>query len=606
MPSRDARHMSVRASVEKTEEGWIVFPLSSEEPYQRYDGIEILEHGAKNVDLSWLKSGNAPLLDNHDRYTGLDAQIGVIRDAWLDGKRVYVAVEFRKDARSQAIAADVEAGIIRNVSVGYEISMTTEKKGPTSEYRVTKWRPYEASFVPLPADRTVGVGRSATVTTEVSMTKPNTLPGLDEQTDEQRAEAMTSTINEIQALAATHNCGDLARAYISGVLTRGEELSLPLFRGIVAAKLPEGTPLVNTDIGLTEREQQQFSIVRLAAAMADETGKAREQAKFELEACTTAGAGRHGGFVLPTDLMRSWGNFEMDGISSRSVDGREMVRAAVSTSNPSSTSNIQTTAHLADRFIDSLRDAMVLGRLGLTMLPGLSSDIEIPGKDTNISAAWLASEDANVAESNPGFRKVTMAPHDLGAYTDITRRMLQQATIGIEALVRSDIVIGIAQAIDLAGFYGSGASGQPTGLANTSGIGSVTFAAAVPTRAELIAMRKAIRATNQMGETVMVMDTDMEADLMNVKVDAGSGIFLADGSGRLNTNDRYVMTNALTSGDIFNGVWSDMLMGMWGGLELARSTEAKFLSGGIRLRGIQTVDFGVRRVGSFVLGNDTP
>lgn len=606
MPSRDARHMSVRASVEKTEEGWIVFPLSSEEPYRRYDGIEILEHGAKNVDLSWLKSGNAPLLDNHNRWDGLDAQIGVIRDAWLEEKRVYVAVEFRKDARSQAIAADVEAGIIRNVSVGYEISMTTEKKGPTSEYRVTKWRPYEASFVPLPADQTVGVGRSATVTTEVSMTKPNTLPGLDEQTDEQRAEAMTSAINEIQALAATHNCGDLARAYISGVLTRGEELSLPLFRGIVAAKLPEGTPLVNTDIGLTEREQQQFSVVRLAAAMADETGKARAQATFELEACAAAGAGRHGGFVLPTDLMRSWGNFEMDGISSHSVDGRAMIRAAVSTSNPASTSNIQTTAHLADRFIDSLRDAMVLGRLGITMLPGLSSDIEIPGKDTNISAAWLASEDANVAESNPGFRKVTMAPHDLGAYTDITRRMLQQATIGIEALVRSDIVTAIAQAIDLAGLYGSGASGQPTGLANTTGIGSVTFAAAVPTRAELIAMRKAIRATNQMGETTMIMDTDMEADLMNVKVDAGSGIFLADGNGRLHTNDRYVMTNALTSGDIFDGVWSDMMMGAWGGLELARSTEAKFLSGGIRLRGIQTVDFGVRRVGSFVLGNDTP
>ena len=45
-------------------------------------------------------------------------------------------------------------------------------------------------------------------------------------------------------------------------------------------------------------------------------------------------------------------------------------------------------------------------------------------------------------------------------------------------------------------------------------------------------------------------------------------------------------------------------MGMWGSLELDRSTEAKFLSGGLRIRAIQSVDFGVRRVGSFALGND--
>lgn len=600
MPQINRSDALTRADVEKTPEGWVVFPLSSEAPYQRGDGIEVLVHTPEAVDLSWLKSGNAPLLDTHDRWSGLDAQIGVIRDAWLEGKRLYVAVEFRTDPRSQAIAADVDKCIVRNVSVGYEVIEYTEKRGKAEEYRVTKWRPQEASFVPLPADQTVGVGRSATQT-EVSMTKPNTLPGLDEQTDEQRAEAMTGAINEVTALAQTHNCADLARSFIAGAMMHGDMPNLALFKGIVAANLPDGTPLVNTDIGLTEKEQRQFSLVRLAAVMADDTGAARANATFELEATAAAGEGKHGGYVLPTDIMRSWGNFDMDGMNSRSVDGRHAVRAAVSAGG---NTNVMTTDHMADRFIDNLRDAMVLGRLGLTMLPGLSSDIEIPGKDVNISAAWLGSEDANVAESTPSFRKISMGPKDLGAYTDITRRMIQQATIGIEALVRNDIVTAIAQAIDLAGLYGSGSSGQPTGLKNTAGIGSVTFAAAVPTRDEIVDMRAAIRATNQFGDATSIMCTDMEADLMKVKVDSGSGIFLANGSGRLQTGDNYVMTNALTAGDIFMGVWSDMLMGLWGGLELARSTEAKFLSGGVRLRGIQTVNFGVRRVGSFVLGND--
>lgn len=595
------RALSFKTEIETTEEGWIVFPLSSEEPYQRWDGVEILDHSPEAVDLSFLASGNAPLLDSHDRWSGLSAQIGVIRDAWLDGRRVYVAVEFGTGEKSQEIAADVAAGIIRNVSVGYEVIEHTEKHGPVEEYLVTKWRPYEASFVPIPADTTVGVGRSATLKTEVSMTKPQDITGLDTQTDEQRAEAMTGAINDITALAQMHNCQDLARSFISGAMTRGETPSVALFKGIVASNLPDGTPLVNTDIGLTEKESRAFSVLKLAAAMADETGAARKDAAFEIEATAAAGEGKHGGFVLPTDLMRTWGNFEMDGVSSRSVTGRDHIRAAISAAG---NANVMTTDHMADRFIDNLRDAMVLGRLGIMMLPGLSDNIEIPGKDTNISAAWLASEDANVAESTLSFRKVSMSPKDLGAYTDITRRMIQQATVGIEAMVRNDIVTATALAIDYAGLYGAGSSGVPRGIKNVSGIGSVTFAAAVPTRAEIIAMRKAIRATNNPGEIVMIMDTDMECDLMSVKVDAGSGMFLADGGGTLQTRDRYTMTNALTSGDIFAGVWSDMMMGMWGGLELARSTEAKFLSGGIRLRGIQTVDFGVRRVGSFVLGND--
>jgi HK97 family phage major capsid protein len=318
-------------------------------------------------------------------------------------------------------------------------------------------------------------------------------------------------------------------------------------------------------------------------------------AAFEIEAVNAAAVKAEvsrGGYTLPAEVLNSWNDFEVGGVSSR---------AAMATSG---NANVQSTDHLAGRFIDNLRNRLVLGQLGLTMLTGLDGNIEIPGGDANISAAWLGSEDADAAESTPSFRKISMAIHDIAVYTDMTRRMLVQSTIDIERYVRMQIVDAMAEGIDLAGFYGSGSAGQPTGLVNTSGIGTKDFAAAVPTRDELIDMKAEIAATNRGGAPVFVSDTDMEADLSKAKVDAGSGIFLINSDGRLHIGNQLVTSNQLTAGDVLAGIWSDMLMGTWGGLELARSTEAKFLSGGIRLRAIQSVDFGVQRVGSFVLGND--
>ena len=186
----------------------------------------------------------------------------------------------------------------------------------------------------------------------------------------------------------------------------------------------------------------------------------------------------------------------------------------------------------------------------------------------------------------------------------MTRSMLQQSTIDIEAYVRMQIMEAMAQAIDTAGFYGTGSSGQPTGLTLTSGIGSVEFAAVFPDRDEVIDMSTAIATANQSAMPVFVGNAAMQGALMKEPIDAGSGRFLMERVGQISTGHTYEMTNQIAAGDLIAGVFSDMIMGTWGSLELDRSTEAKFLSGGLRLRAIQSVDFGVRRTGSFVLGND--
>lgn len=590
------RDVSLDDRIRAESDGTYTFPLSSETPYRRYDGEEILVHSPAAVNLQFLKSGNAPLLDSHNRYDGLKTQLGVITDAWIESKRLYVTVRFSNRPDAQAIRQDVDDGIIRNVSVGYDVHKI-ERDTDADSYRVVKWTPKEASFVSIPADETVGMGRAATKEGQMDpivQEKPSggVMPGV--RTDEQRAAALETAVNEISALAASHNMGDLARAFIQGAIARGDEPSLAIFKGLVRAKLPEGVPLVNEDVGLTGRETQKFSLRKLLLTMADGSSRADiEDAKFELDVVEAAGAARSGKFKLPAEVMRSWGEFEVDGVRSS--------RAALSTSG---NANVQDTDHLANQFIYNLRNRLVLGQLGLTMLTGLDGNVDIPGGNANIAAAWLGSEDADAAESNPSFRKISLAIKDLAVYTDMTRRMLLQSTIAIEAYVRMQILDAMAQAIDTAGFYGSGAAGQPTGLSLTAGIGSTVFASVFPTRSELIDMNTLIANANQTADPVFVGNSGMAGALMKQPVDAGSGRFLMENPTSVAIGNRYERTNQITAGDLFLGVFSDMVMGTWGTLELDRSTEAKFLSGGLRLRAIQSLDFAVRRTGSFVKGND--
>lgn len=613
-----------RAEADDGSQDTYVFPLSSEAPYRRYRGTEILVHSKAAVDLSFLNSGNAPLLHQHDAYSG---QIGVIERAWLDNstKRVYVEVRFSRRPEAQAVRQDVDDGIVRNVSVGYEVleveHTERDEEGP-NEYRVTLWKPKEASFVSIPADETVGVGRSTqlqegampaeTLENGAAPNGTTTRDGkgggippapvpVNVMSEEARAER-AEQVSEIRALAATHNLSDFALEFIGNAERAGQAPSLARFRGELRAKLPADTPLVNADVGLTEKETKRFSIVRLARAMRDgATSDEIRAAAFEMQACDQAAENFEGatnGYRLPEEVMRNWSNFEIDGVTGAQY------RAAMATSG---NANVQSTDHLAGRFIENLRNRSSVMRAGATMLTGLSGNIEIPGGDTNSTAGWLGAEGDDAPETTPTFRKVEMSIKDIAGYTDLTRRMLIQTTIDIENYVRNQLLTAIALGIDLAGLQGSGASGVPEGIKNVSGIGSVTFAAAVPTRDEIIDMWSDVATANaDIGNLAFIFNSLMAGDLMKVKVDAGSGKFILNNpDGNLADIAPSIRSNQVTDGDVFFGNWSDLLMGMWGGLDLDRTTEgAVFLSGGVRLRGIQSCDFGVARVGSFTLGND--
>lgn len=139
----------------------VVISFSSELPVQRWYGNEILSHEAGAIDFTRLESGSAALLLDHD----WTKQIGVIERAWIgDDKRGYALVRFGRGAVADEIFNDVIDRIRTSVSVGYQVleaKLAVEREDGNDDYLMSRWLPYEISFVSVPADHTVGAGRAA-------------------------------------------------------------------------------------------------------------------------------------------------------------------------------------------------------------------------------------------------------------------------------------------------------------------------------------------------------------------------------------------------------------------------------------------------------------
>ena len=130
--------------------------LSSETPVRRAGGvIEVLRHDVASIDLSRAKGG-LPLLIGHDRAA---LPVGVIESVRLEGRRLVGQLRFSRSARGEEVLRDVKDGVLQNVSIAYSVEAEEPLDGG---YAATRWTPHEGSIVSIPADHTVGIGRSAT------------------------------------------------------------------------------------------------------------------------------------------------------------------------------------------------------------------------------------------------------------------------------------------------------------------------------------------------------------------------------------------------------------------------------------------------------------
>jgi HK97 family phage major capsid protein len=559
--------------------------VSSEEPVERSFGMEVLGHSSDDIDMTFIASGRAPLLLDHD----MTKQIGVIEEFKLDeaAKRTVAVVRFGRSDLAREVFQDVVDGIRMNISVGYKINKLERYNKDDETYYKANWTPMEVSSVSVPADqsRLVGVGRSKTLNKEIIMTEEvkNEI-NLDEvrskSVEEAKAEFKRNS-KEIIDLAVKHNKRDLADKAIQ------EGISVEDFRGVLLNEISNDKPLETAEIGMTNNEVRQFSLVKAIRALANPSDRrAQQDAEFEFE-CSAEAARQYGkdaqGIMLPAEVLRNWKQRDI---------------------NTSDDSTLIAEDYRAGDFIDVLRNSSSVMQAGATMLRGLQGNIVIPKKTAASSAGWIATEGNAASESEFTSGSVTMSPKVIGAFTDATRLLLQQSSLDVENLIRDDLTQSIATAIDLGALAGSGSSGQPTGIANTSGINTTTFAAANPTWAEIVAMESAVANDNALtGSLGYICRPADFGTLKTTEKATGTAQFVVSPDNTMNGYN-VIRSNQVTSGDFYFGNFADLLIGMYGGLDITVDPYALSTSGGVRIVALQTVDVAVRHAVSFCKSSD--
>ena len=564
--------------------------VSSEEPVERSFGMEVLGHSADDINMEFINSGRAPLLLDHD----MTKQIGVIEEFKLDetAKRTTAVVRFGKSALAREVFEDVADGIRMNISVGYRIDKLERYENNGETYYKAQWTPMEVSSVSVPADqsRLVGVGRSKdkqhkNIEVKLMENEKKQDINLDEvrtQTiDEAKAEFKRNS-KEIIDLAARHNKRDLADKAIS------DGISVEEFRGVLLENISNNTPLETpSEIGMTKEEVREFSLVKAIRAMANPSDrKAQEEAAFEFE-CSAEAARQYGkdaqGIMLPAEVLRTWKQRDI---------------------NSSDDSTLIAEDYRGGDFIDVLRNSSSVMQAGATMLRGLQGNVVIPKKTAASSGGWIATEGAAAAESEFTSGSVTMSPKVIGAFTDATRLLLQQSSLDVENLIRDDLTQSIATAIDLGALAGSGTSGQPTGISATSGINTTTFAAANPTWAEIVAMESAVANDNALNGSLGYICRPADfGTLKTTEKATGTAQFVVSPDNSMNGYN-VIRSNQVTSGDFYFGNFADLLIGMYGGLDITVDPYALSTSGGVRIVALQTVDVAVRHAVSFCKSSD--
>lgn len=577
--------------MEKVDDRRVRMSISSEREVERAFGREVIVHSRETLNLEFLQSGRAPLLKDHDP----EQQIGVVESVELDGsaRRLRATVRFSKSALAEEIYQDVIDGIRSNVSIGYKVRKMERDTKEADLFRVTDAEIMEVSIVSLPADPSVGVGRSVEVSENATIkTIEKEIPKMENQIDldSVRAEIAaekSKEISEILSLAAKHN----QRNFADDAIRQG--MSLAQFRGALLDKIAD-KPLDVSSVDLSAKERAQYSLTNaIRNAAAGRFGGLEAEVSQEL-------AKRYGkeprGFYVPTNI------FKRD----------------ITTASPANGSNLVPTDHLAGEFIDALRANLVISGLGARMMQGLTGDVAIPALNAKTSVGFVAENNAPGSEGAPSFRQVTMSPKTLVQHVDIGRKLMMQSDPSVEQIIRDDMTRQFAAKIDEVAIEGGGAN-EPTGILGTNGIGSVALGSngGAITFASLVDLEREVAIDNALaGNLAYLTNPKVVAAMRQTSRQSGGveGNFILNDSNTVlgyNVASTTLVPSDLTKGTssgvcsaVIFGNYSDLMIGMFGGLDVLIDPYSLSTTGAVRVAMYQDVDVAVRHAESFAAIKD--
>lgn len=409
--TRQNRNIVLDRSTIDQESRTVEIAFSSESPVERWWGREILDHSKKSIRLNRLKGG-APLLADHDN--SIRSQIGVIESARVDGDLVGRAVvRFGKSASDDEIYQKVIDGIIRNVSVGYIVhgSKLESTNENIDTYRVTDWEPLEISLVAVPADSSVGIGRSLEDSPVINLNEDNEMADVSETADDvaeqnlRNAQEQTKRelekerrrVSDILALGndyADYNGNQLAQNAIRegrSVEDFQKDLLLKIKERKVAPKVTHGdgarvTERIEDDPNRGFRSIGQFcKFVRAAASNTRMNGDEQFRSATSFAESTV---GEDGAYLVPPSFSA-----EIDRVT--------------------------------------FEESSLLALAGPTPIEGNTMSYPhteaTPWGTTGVQAYW-EGEGETFTPSKPTYKKNMLSLHKLTALVNVTNEMLEDAT----------------------------------------------------------------------------------------------------------------------------------------------------------------------------------
>lgn len=604
--------------------------------------MEILDHSPGAVIFERILQAG-PLLMDHMR----EDLVGRVRDAWLgDDRRCWSKVQFSRSARASEVFQDVVDDIRAMVSCRYrvhEMVLVERAEGKPDVYRVTKWEPYEISLVSMPADITVGVGRELVERADqiaaraavdagrhesMKIGKTHTEPRLDpvvegggggqaaepapapapravtlnESEIIEREQARVAAIDDIVGkVAHLFDASDLGRQFKQSRRSVAE-FHAAITERLAGVQAPVVTQrkLDNVELGMPAADLRRYSVLRAVNAMlsGDWTHAGLER---EASVAVAKVMGRE-----PNGMFVPYEAIGMDPLS------RELNSSAGGAA-------IDTTLAVG-QFIELMRDASIIAKLGATLMPGLTSDVDIPKELLDIGGEWIDNETYVGATSyTPTIGAVNLSPKTFRIRVDISRKMLKQPSLSMEAFVRRIIARKNGHGMDLAAVNGSGTGATPQGIINMPAVPVVAIGANGGALAwpHIVDLEAALGNHKQLGGIGYLTNTSTVGSMKKTPKHATAATpgFLIDADGKCNgfpLLESNGVPGNLTKGSGTNlsalicGAWQALLVGLWGALdiELDRSAPGLADRGAIVLRGFQDADIRVQYTGAFAVCKD--
>jgi HK97 family phage major capsid protein len=376
-----------------------------------------------------------------------------------------------------------------------------------------------------------------------------------------------------------------ARAALDALIVEKQEADLASERKTVIelkSRKPDAptvaATVVSPELGLSAKEVRRYSIANAIRCQIPNSGI---DGGFERE-CSQEVARKLGksarGLFVPYDVQ---------------IARRDLQIAGAGTG-----SNMVATNLMAGDFITALRANMALPKLGVKVLSGLSGDIAIP-KGAAVTATWGTETEA-AAEVTPVLSQVTGTPKTVKATTNISRKLLIQSSVDIEAFVQNELAIALAVAIDKAAFNGAGTA-EPVGLLTGPISTDVAVTAGTPTYAEMCNLVATVTGKNVNLDMIkFAVTNEVFWKLAATATSTNGPLFVADIlTGKIMGRDAIVSEN-VTANYGFVGDWSQMILAMWGnGLDLFVDPYSGSQYGLVSVRAFMDADILVAQADAF-------